>query len=40
MTYQYKREPLSIEEADRLLNAAQTLQEKHDLKPPAIGGIA
>jgi len=26
MTYQYKREPLSIEEADRLLNAAQTLQ--------------
>jgi integrase/recombinase XerD len=28
MTYQYKREPLSIEEADRLLNAAKTLQEK------------
>jgi integrase/recombinase XerD len=28
MTYQYKREPLSIEESDRLLNAAQTLQER------------
>ena len=28
MTYQYKREPLSIEEADRLLTAAQTLDEK------------
>ncbi len=28
MTYQYKREPLSIEEADRLLNTPATLQEK------------
>ena len=28
MTYQYKREPLSIEEADRLFAAADTLQEK------------
>ena len=28
MTYQYKREPLSIEDADRLLNATDTLQEK------------
>lgn len=25
MTYQYKREPLSVEEADRFLNAGQTL---------------
>lgn len=28
MTYQYKCEPLSIEEADRLLNSATTLQER------------
>src|SRR5436309_15721499 len=28
MTYQYKREPLSIEEADRLFQVADTLQEK------------
>ena len=28
MTYQYKREPLSVYEAYRLLNAAKTLQEK------------
>lgn len=28
MTYQYKREPLTVEQADRLLNAANTLQEK------------
>jgi integrase/recombinase XerD len=28
MTYQYKREPLSIEEADRLFAVADTLQEK------------
>ena len=28
MTYQYKREPLSIEEADRLLNGAQTPEER------------
>ena len=28
MTYQYKREPLSIEEADRLFNAVETTQEK------------
>jgi integrase/recombinase XerD len=28
MTYQYKREPLSIEEADRLFSVADTLQEK------------
>ncbi len=28
MTYPYKREPLSIEEVDRLLNAPTTLQEK------------
>jgi integrase/recombinase XerD len=28
MTYQYKREPLSIEEADRLFTVADTLQEK------------
>jgi integrase/recombinase XerD len=28
LTYQYKREPLSVEEADRLLNAAQTVEEK------------
>lgn len=28
MTYQYKREPLSIEEADRLLNAAESLEER------------
>ena len=28
MTYRYKREPLSIEEADRLFAAADTLQEK------------
>src|SRR3990172_9173399 len=28
MTYRYKREPLSIEEADRLLNAAQTPEER------------
>jgi integrase/recombinase XerD len=26
--YQYKREPLSIEEADRLFSVADTLQEK------------
>jgi integrase/recombinase XerD len=28
MSYQYKREPLSIEEADRLLSAAKTPEEK------------
>ena len=28
MTYQYKREPLSIEEADRLFAVADSLQEK------------
>jgi integrase/recombinase XerD len=28
MTYEYKREPLSIEEADRLFAVADTLQEK------------
>ncbi len=28
MTYQYKREPLAVEEADRLLNAAQSFQDK------------
>ena len=28
MTYQYKREPLSIEQADRLLNSAHTVEEK------------
>jgi len=28
MTYQYKREPLSIEEADRLLSSTQTVEEK------------
>ena len=28
MTYQYKREPLSIEEADRLLNAAEAVEQK------------
>lgn len=28
MTYQYKREPLSIEEADRLFSVADTIQEK------------
>jgi integrase/recombinase XerD len=28
MSYQYKREPLSIEEADRLFAVADTLQEK------------
>jgi hypothetical protein len=28
MTYQYKCEPLSIEEADRLFTVADTLQEK------------
>ena len=28
MTYQYKREPLSIGEADRLFSVADTLQEK------------
>jgi len=28
MTYQYKREPLTIEEADRLFTVADTLQEK------------
>ena len=28
MTYQYKREPLSIEEADRLFAVADTVQEK------------
>jgi len=28
MAYQYKREPLSVEEADRLLNACKTIQEK------------
>ena len=27
-TYQYKREPLSNEEADRLANAAESFQEK------------
>ena len=28
MAYQYKREPLSVEEADRLLKAVETSQEK------------
>jgi site-specific recombinase XerD len=28
MTYQYKREPLAIEEADRLFSVADSLQEK------------
>ncbi len=28
MNYQYKREPLSFEEADRLTNAAETVEEK------------
>ncbi len=28
MAYQYKREPLSVEEADRLLNSAQTVEER------------
>ena len=28
MTYQYKREPLSLEETDQLSNAAATPQEK------------
>lgn len=28
MAYQYKREPLSIEEADRLFNAAESIEEK------------
>ena len=28
MTYQYKREPLSAEEADRLMNAAATAEEQ------------
>ena len=28
MAYQYKREPLSMEETDRLVNAAETFQEK------------
>jgi len=28
MTYQYKREPLSLEETDQLSNAAETYQEK------------
>lgn len=28
MTYQYKREPLSVEESDRLMNACQTLQDR------------
>ena len=28
MTYQYKREPLAVEDADRLLNAAKDFQEK------------
>ena len=28
MTYQYKREPLVIEEADRLFSVADSLQEK------------
>ena len=28
MAYQYKREPLSIEETDNLANAAESFQEK------------
>ena len=28
MTYQYKREPLSVEEADRLLNAAESVEDR------------
>ena len=28
MVYQYKREPLFIEESDRMLSAAQTVEER------------
>ena len=29
MTYQYRREPLSIEEDDRLLNAGSAINSRH-----------